>query len=266
MNYNDINNDIENSVNNYINSVMNDLVNSDLSNDMNSDIKNDIKTNLNDNINSDLYKDLYNYINIDKQNNINFVNKIEEDLVKIESGKVKLGRSINNPDKYGWDNEFGEDLFEVEEFETSKFLVSNREFLKFVEDNGYLQTKYWTEDGQAYLKSFENLSYPRFWRRDKDTNKWYLRTLLKEIEMPWDWPVEVNYLEAKAFCNWKQFRLLTESEHRLLRDRYVTDTTEANHGLTHQSPCSIYKYIHGILNDIVGNVWQWTESYMYPFQ
>jgi 5-histidylcysteine sulfoxide synthase/putative 4-mercaptohistidine N1-methyltranferase len=186
-------------------------------------------------------------------------------LVKIESGSIKLGSSVINPTKYGWDNEFGEDSFEVEEFETSKFLVSNGEFLKFVEDDGYLKEEYWTEDGKLYLKSFKDLTYPRFWRKDNNNN-WCLRTLLKEIEMPWDWPVEVNYLEAKAFCNWKQFRLLTEAEHRLLRDRYVTEDTEANHGLIHQSPCSIYKYNHSDLNDIVGNVWQWTESYMYPFQ
>jgi hypothetical protein len=25
------------------------------------------------------------------------------------------------------------------------------------------------------------------------------------IEMPWNWPVEVNQLEAQAFCNWKSF-------------------------------------------------------------
>ena len=32
---------------------------------------------------------------------------------------------------------------------------------------------------------------------------WYLRLMTMEIPMPWDWPVEVNYHEAKAFCNWK---------------------------------------------------------------
>ena len=110
-------------------------------------------------------------------NDESFPNSYNNNLVKIESGKVELGRSVNNPDKYGWDNEFGEDSFEIEEFETSKFLVSNREFLKFVEDDGYLQSKYWTEDGKAYLKSFKDLSYPRFWRKDKGTNKWYLRIL-----------------------------------------------------------------------------------------
>lgn len=38
------------------------------------------------------------------------------------------------------------------------------------------------------------------------------------IDMPWDWPVEVNFHEARAFCEWKgnNCRLMTEAEHFLL--------------------------------------------------
>ena len=37
--------------------------------------------------------------------------------------------------------------------------------------------------------------------------------------MPWDWPVDVNYHEAKAFCSWKgpDYRLPTEAEHHRMR-------------------------------------------------
>ena len=35
---------------------------------------------------------------------------------------------------------------------------------------------------------------------------WHLRLMLEEIPMPWNWPVETNYHEAKAFCNWKAAR------------------------------------------------------------
>ena len=39
------------------------------------------------------------------------------------------------------------------------------------------------------------------------------------IDMPWDWPVDVNYHEAKAFCKWKgpEYRLPTEAEHNRMR-------------------------------------------------
>ena len=41
--------------------------------------------------------------------------------------------------------------------------------------------------------------------------------------MPWDWPVAVNYHEAKAYCRWKgpEYRLMTEAEHSAIRDKEV---------------------------------------------
>lgn len=50
---------------------------------------------------------------------------------------------------------------------------------------------------------------------------WFLRLRLMfdVVPLPHDWPVEVNYLEAKAFCAWKgaDFRLPTEAEHHVMR-------------------------------------------------
>lgn len=47
--------------------------------------------------------------------------------------------------------------------------------------------------------------------------------MCEEIEMPWLWPVEVNYHEAQAYCRWKGkgYRLLTEAEHHAIRDLRV---------------------------------------------
>ena len=43
------------------------------------------------------------------------------------------------------------------------------------------------------------------------------------VDMPWDWPVEVNYHEAKAFCTWKgpEYRLPAEAEHHVMRGPQV---------------------------------------------
>lgn len=44
--------------------------------------------------------------------------------------------------------------------------------------------------------------------------------MCEEIDMPWDWPVEINFHEAKAYCNWlgADYRLLTEAEFHAVRD------------------------------------------------
>ena len=47
------------------------------------------------------------------------------------------------------------------------------------------------------------------------------RAIFDVLEMPWDWPVDVNYHEAKAFCRWKGegYRMPTEAEcHRMRGD------------------------------------------------
>ena len=72
--------------------------------------------------------------------------------------------------------------------------------VEFVEAGGYRQPAFWTEEGQRWL-GFSKAKMPLFWSKKKDDYKF--RTMAQEIEMPWDWPAEVNYLEAKAFCNWK---------------------------------------------------------------
>ncbi len=51
-----------------------------------------------------------------------------------------------------------------------------------------------------------------------------LRLMFDVVEMPINWPVEVNYHEAKAFCKWKgeDYRILTEAEHHAIRDTEVS--------------------------------------------
>ena len=49
--------------------------------------------------------------------------------------------------------------------------------------------------------------------------------MFEVIDMPMDWPAEVNFHEAKAFCSWKgpDYRLPTEAEHHVMRGPQVCD-------------------------------------------
>ncbi|MEL6116728.1 5-histidylcysteine sulfoxide synthase, partial [Photobacterium sp. SP02] len=120
-------------------------------------------------------------------------------LIAMAGRSISLGKS-EDADTYGWDNEYGVQQYKVHDFKTSKYLVSNQEYLDFVKDGGYQQKRYWTDEGLAWL-AYTKATMPRFWLERDGTL--LQRNLTQEIPLPLNWPVEVNQLEAKAFCNWK---------------------------------------------------------------
>lgn len=191
------------------------------------------------------------------------------ELIPVAGATMKLGKPIDHP-LYGWDNEYGAYEEEVADFSAAKYLVSNKEFLQFIEDKGYETEDYWTEEGWNW-RNFKQAQMPLFWR--KDENGYRLRLVAEEIPMPWNWPVEVNYLEAKAFCNWKSaktgrnFRLPTEAEwyrlHTVAGLAEVTKWKQAPGNINLEyftSPCPVDTFEQGGFFDVVGNVWQWTET------
>ena len=195
-------------------------------------------------------------------------------LVKVAGSTVTLGKSKDAP-LYGWDNEYGRHCAEISDFKAAQHLTSNRDFLAFVEAGCYQDKQWWSEEGWNW-REFKQADFPHFWLQAGDV--WRLRTMASEIDMPWNWPVEVNYLEAKAFCSWKSaltgspIRLPSEDEwHRLrdissLPDQSEWDAAPGNINLEWwASPCPVDRFKTGDFFDVIGNVWQWTETPIYPF-
>ena len=192
----------------------------------------------------------------------------ENSLVNIAGSNITLGRT-DGDDGYGWDNEYGQLSKEVNDFQVSAMLVSNGEFLAFVEAGGYQKPEYWTEEGLSWL-NYTKVSCPRFWHKTSDG--WQQRNMTNQIPLPMNWPVEVNQLEAKAFCNWKAeqtglpVRLPTEAEWKILSQRVPQnnpdwDEVPGNIQLAYYaSSCPVNRFGQGGLFDVVGNVWQWTET------
>jgi 5-histidylcysteine sulfoxide synthase/putative 4-mercaptohistidine N1-methyltranferase len=194
----------------------------------------------------------------------------ENSLIPVKGGRVFQGKRRDHR-LYGWDNEYGTFACDVEDFQASRTLVSNLEFKVFVEDpDGYGQEHWWTAEGWKW-RSYLHATMPRFWRREG--GEYRLRLVDREVAMPWNWPVEVNYLEAKAFCNWKAaqlgqpVRLPTEAEWVHLRDQYLQvdqpdwDHAPGNINLAHfASSCPVDHFSFGPFHDVIGNVWQWTET------
>lgn len=201
----------------------------------------------------------------------------ENTTVPVTAGLTRMGRRRDDP-IYGWDNEYETREVAVAAFEASRHIVSNREFLEFIDDGGYRNDAWWDDEGRGWrdFRLQAGIDHPEFWRRKPEG--WQLRLMLEEVPMPWNWPVETNCHEARAFCKWKAaktgrpVRLPTEDEWYRLYDvagvaEVPVDTkAPANLHLDHwASSCPVDRFAHGDFFDVVGNVWQWTETPIYPF-
>jgi 5-histidylcysteine sulfoxide synthase/putative 4-mercaptohistidine N1-methyltranferase len=194
-------------------------------------------------------------------------------LLPVAGGTVRLGKKFDAP-TYGWDNEYGEHSNQVRDFSAARYLVSNAEYKAFVDAGGYSNSQFWDEEGQGWL-SYTQARMPTFWR--EQNGRYFLRTMTEEIAMPWNWPVEVNCLEADAFCRWKStelgqtVRLPTEDEwYRLYEVAGCSEVGELAAGNLHldyfASACPVNQFAQGDFYDVTGNVWQWTQTPIYPFE
>jgi len=190
-------------------------------------------------------------------------------LLPVAGGKVRLGKRDAT---YGWDNEYGERHIELAPFQASRMLVSNAEYLAFVQAGGYGQQQWWDEEGWGWCQ-YAKAQMPTFWVGDPaEPGQLQLRLMTEQVAMPWDWPVEVNQLEAAAFCRWKAARtglpiqLPSEAEWMLLREQLPGDQpdwTEAPGNINlarFASSCPVDACPQGEFFDLVGNVWQWTST------
>jgi 5-histidylcysteine sulfoxide synthase/putative 4-mercaptohistidine N1-methyltranferase len=215
------------------------------------------------------------------------------DWIDVPGQPVALGKPSDWP-SYGWDNEYGRRETAVQPFRVSRYLVSNGEFHAFVVAGGYRERRYWSETGWAW-RSFRNVKWPTFWVPDGPAglHRYKLRTLFEVIDMPWDWPVEVNHHEAKAYCAWRTerenapCRLPSEAEQQALRDARHRAAAAVgvesdpvmrfdgvalarkcgwNLNLAHGSsrPVDAGQPTDAGFHDVFGNVWQWLEDHFNP--
>ncbi len=207
--------------------------------------------------------------------------------VEFAATTVHLGKPAAD-DTYGWDNEYGSEEVRLPAFSAARQLVSNGEFLRFIEAGGYRNQAWWTDEGRGWLE-YTRAEHPKFWIRG--ASGYGQRNLLEEIPLPLDWPVEVNCLEAQAWCAWQReatgtnVQLPTEAHWHALRqavalpDQPDWDTAPGNINLEHfASSCPVTMFPQGAgcpqgagaakatVCDVVGNVWQWTRTPIMPFK
>jgi ergothioneine biosynthesis protein EgtB len=125
----------------------------------------------------------------------------------IDEGVYEIGHKGND---FCFDNELGPHKAYIHAFEISNDLVTNGEYLEWMEEGAYENFKYWLDEGWAWVNQNE-INAPLYWK--KIEGEWWHYTLagLQKIN-PSESLKHVSYYEAEAFANYKKCRLPTEFE------------------------------------------------------
>lgn len=131
-----------------------------------------------------------------------------------ESGYVKISEGVYTigyqGDGFCFDNELGVHKVYLHDFEIQKGLVTNGEYIEFIEAGGYMDFNLWLDEGWSWLKQ-NQVSKPLYWHQlDGQWMHYTLKGFQKIKEN--DILKHISFYEAMAFAEWKGMRLPTEFE------------------------------------------------------
>ncbi len=155
----------------------------------------------------------------------------DQRFYKIEEGVYTIGHQDNS---FCFDNELGVHKVYLNEFEISNKLVTNKEYLEFIDAGGYSNFNLWHAEGWDFIQQNEIIA-PLYWHKINNDWKTYELTGLTDLEL--DKPVtHISMYEAYAYAEWRGMRLPTEFEWEVAADNFNW-----------------------------GQVWEWTNSAYLPY-
>ncbi len=131
----------------------------------------------------------------------------EEGFVSISEGVYGIGFE---GDGFSYDNEHNKHKVFLHDFEISKAMVTNGEYMEFMNDGGYDKFILWLDEGWAW-RNEENITAPLYWHKINGAWHYYTLAGLQEVD-PDAILGHISYYEATAFAAWKGMRLPTEFE------------------------------------------------------
>ncbi len=159
------------------------------------------------------------------------VEDFDLEYINIAEGVYNIG---HRSEEFCFDNELGYHKVYLNACSISNKLVTNAEYIEFIEAGGYTNFNYWHAEGWDFVQN-NKLEAPLYWHKINDTWHYYDQTGLVPVDE--NLPVmHVSYFEAFAFAEWKGMRLPTEFEWEVA----------SNH----------FRW---------GQLWEWTSSAYQPY-
>jgi len=178
-------------------------------------------------------------------------------------GLVSIG--YEGPD-FHFDNETRRHRVWLEPFQLASRLVTNGEYLEFMEDGGYERPDLWLSMGWAKVREsllaendWEKVNKPLYWYREGGA--WWQHTLAGPRPVHPDEPVvHVSYYEADAYARWAGARLPSEAEWETVAAENDGETGAFSDDLRfHPRPLAPGAE-QGAVHQMFGDVWEWTRS------
>ncbi len=131
--------------------------------------------------------------------------------LSFNGGIVQIGHDDQG---FCFDNEMPVHRQFLEPYALASRLVTNREYLAFVESGAYANPVLWLSEGWDWVQT-QQLTHPLYWQKsgDEDETAWHGFTLHGLQALNLDAAVtQISYFEADAYARWAGARLPTEAE------------------------------------------------------
>ena len=177
---------------------------------------------------------------------------VNSEWIEIETGIHNIGYKNRS---FFFDNEKPVHEQIIPAFKVASQLVTNSDYLEFIDAGGYENPDFWLSDGWNHIEA-NNIRHPLYWSQAGDI--WNEFTLNGTTKLIPELPVcHINFYEADAYATWKGSRLPTEFELEITAHKFKPRQEEIR-----MHPSGRGDIVFG---DFFSNVWQWTNSAYLPF-
>jgi ergothioneine biosynthesis protein EgtB len=171
-------------------------------------------------------------------------------------GIVPIGHA---KDDFAFDNEEPRHLVLLTPYRLGSRLITNGEYLAFMEDGGYRRPEFWLSDGWAMVQA-QAWDAPLYW--SSEAGEWQMFTLNGVQPVKRDEPVvHVSFYEAAAYAAWAGKRLPTEFEWEAAAGAQPVAGNFLDPAHPHPRPAPAGEAIA----QLYGDAWEWTRSSYGPY-